>query len=233
MEKKEIVIIGAGRYSKTLIERLKILPKVSLIVIDKKAERLESITGVKNIIVGDATNEEFIKGIGIENADYYIIGVGSDFQASLLIATNIKQNFTGQVIAKSVNEQHESILNKIGVEDIVTPEIAAAKRTFSKIINPLVRKGWDEYSMLEVSDNVSIVRVPVKEEWIKKTVKDIVLPKGTAIFLIYKKGTKATIVTGLTEFNKDDIVTIVGENKALIKFLNDFEKYKKIKQKNL
>ncbi len=224
MEKKEIVIIGAGRYSKTLIERLKIIPKVSLIVIDKDPARLETITGVKNIIVGDATNEEFIKGIGIENADYYIIGVGSDFQASLLIATNIKQNFTGPVIAKSVNEQHESILHKIGVEDIVTPEIAAAKRTFAKIVNPLVRRGLEQYSMLEVSDDVSIVRVPVKEEWIKQAVKDIVLPKGTAISLIYRKGTKATIVTGLTEFAKGDIVAVVGENKVLVKFLNDFEK---------
>lgn len=223
MEKKEIVIIGAGRYSKTLIEKLKIIPKVSLIVIDKDPSRLESITGVKNIIVGDATNEEFLKGIGIDNADYYIIGVGSDFQSSLLIASNIKENFKGVVIAKSVNEQHEAILHKIGVEDIITPEVAAAKRTFAKIVNPLLRKGLEQYSMLEVSDDVSIVKIPVKEEWINKAVKDISLTKGLAISLIYKKGNKATIVNGMTEFVKDDVVAVVGENKVLINFLNSFE----------
>lgn len=223
MEKKEIVIIGAGRYSKTLIERLKILPKVSLIVIDKDVKKLESISGVKNIIVGDATNEDFIKGIGIENADYYIIGVGSDFQSSLLIATNIKQNFSGPVIAKSVNEQHEIILHKIGVEDVITPEVTAAKRTFAKIINPFVRKGLEQYSMLEVSEDVSIVRVPVKQDWIDKAVKDIELIKGIAISLIYRKGTKATIVTGATTFEKKDVIAVVGENKSLIKFLEEFE----------
>ncbi len=223
MEKKEIVIIGAGRYSKTLIERLKIIPKVSLIIIDKNPEKLETISGVKNIIVGDATNENFIKGIGIENADYYIIGVGSDFQSSLLIATNLKENFTGTVIAKSVSEQHEIILHKLGVEDVITPEIAAAKRTFAKIVNPLVRKGLDKYSMLEISEDVSIVRVPTKPEWVGKAVKDINLIKGIAISLIYEKGKRATIVTGLSVFGKDDIIAVVGENKSLTKFLEEFE----------
>ncbi len=223
MAKKEIVIIGVGRYSLALIDKLKTVSNYSIVAIDSEQSQLEKITGVKNLIVGDASNEEFIKGLGIDNADYYIIGVGSDFETSAVIATNIKDNFKGTVIAKSVNPQHELILRKIGVEDIVSPEIAAAKKTFNNIVNPFALKNGDNYQMTEISEGISSVRIPIIEKWIGKMIKDIDWPKGIAISLIYKKG-KALVVSGETILEKDETLTIVGEDKPLISLLEKLNK---------
>ncbi len=223
MAKKEIVVIGIGRYAATLIEKLKTIPSYSIVAIDSDEKKIENIMGVKNLIVGDATNEEFIKGIGIENADFYVIGMGSDFQTSSIIAANIKENFKGTVIAKSVNPQHEMILRKMGVDDVITPEVVAAKKTFNKIANPLIFKHGNNYEMSEISEGVSIARIPALHKWIEKYVKDIEIPKGIGISLIFKKG-KGKVVSGDTKIEKNDILAIVGEDKILINFLEKINK---------
>lgn len=229
MSKKEIVVIGIGRFAKELIARLNNLSNYSIVAIDKDPVKLEQLQGVKNIIVGDATNEEFIKGIGIDNADFFVIGLGQDFQSSLIIASLLKDNFKGSIIAKSVNAQHESILRRLGILDIVTPEVAAAKGTFNKIVNPLFLKGGtDEYSMNEIADGVSIAKIPVIKKWEGLKIMDITIPKDVGITLNFKKGIKPVIVNGSTVLEYGDIMAIVGQDKPLIKFLNEI--YKEIEK---
>lgn len=221
---KEVVVIGISRFAMELINKLNQISGYSIVAIDISQEKLERLQGIKNIIVGDATNEEFMTGIGIDNADYFVIGLGQDFKSSLIIASIIKENFKGIVIAKSVNEQHEIIMRKLGVEDIVIPETAAAKRTFNKIINPLAMRGNDEGVMHDISENVSIAKIPPLSSWIGKEVKNLQLPKGTSISLLFRKGVKAEIVSGETIVKEDDIIAIIGNNKSLVKILEKIEK---------
>ena len=223
MQKKEIVVIGVGRFGRELVDRLKPIPGISLVAIDSDPSKLESL-GIKNIIVGDATDEEWLKSLGIDNADFFIIGMGQDFQTSLIIASTIKNNFGGLIIAKSVSEQHELILNKIGVNDVVTPEIAAAVRTFHKILNPLEIKGKNQFEMNQIFDDVSLVRVPVKNKWSGQMIKEINLSKDIAITMIFKGGTKPQIVSGDTVLEEDDILAIAGKDKILLKELNIISK---------
>ena len=224
MGKKEIVIIGIGRFSIALIDKFRNIPGYSIVAIDVDKEKLKKITGVKNMIVGDATDEEWLKSIGIENASFYVIGMGSDFQTSSIVAANLNENFSGTVIAKSVNQQHEMILHKMGIENVVTPEVAAAKRTFNKIVNPLALKSDEVFEMIEISHGVSIVKVPVIKEWSNEYVKHISLPKDLGLALIFKNGTKASVVTGDTKLEDEDVVAVVGEDKILLSFLKQVNK---------
>lgn len=226
MDKKEIVIIGIGRFALSLIDRLKKLPKYNIIAIDSNPETLEGITGVKNLIVGDAQNDEWLRSIGVENADYFIIGVGSDFQASSIIAANIKENFSGKVIAKSVNKQHEMILHKIGVEEVVTPEISAAKSTFYKIVNPFTNdiEEGNSFSNVEISEDISLIKMKAPSKWVGKSVKELDLGKGIVISLIYKEKGTPVVVSGDTQINEGDNVVLIGETPILVKMLNAAKK---------
>lgn len=221
MARKEIVVIGIGRYAEELIKKINSVTGYSVVAIDKDPVKLEKLVGVKNVIVGDATNIEFLTNIGIDNADFYVIGMGQDFQASLVIASTIKENYKGAIIAKSVNKQHEVILKRLGVEDVVTPEVAAAKRTFNKIANPLALKSADEYMMSEIAEGVSIAKIPVLEKWNGCTVMELDLPKDIGITLIFKNGTKPEIVTGQTEIKIGDVLVLAGKDKQLLKLLNE------------
>lgn len=224
MKKKEVVIIGASRYSRGLIERLSLHKNFKLVVIDKDEEKIAGLDSMARCILADATSEKELLELGIENADYYIVGISADFTDSLTIIVNLTSNFEGNVIARGINEQHEIIMHRMGVSDIISPEISASRRTYNKLVNPLLRKGYDQFSMIEISDEISMIRIPAKEEWVGKMIKDLGFNElGLSVSLLYKNGKKPTIVNGLTDINSCDVISLIGVNKKLVKFLKDFE----------
>lgn len=223
MEKKEIVIIGIGKYSQSLINKLQKIPKISIIAIDKNEKALLKLKGIKSLIVGDATDENFIKNVGIENADFYVIGIGSDFQSSLLIATILETNFDGTIIAKTMSVEHEKILNKIGVVNIIKPEEAAARGTFNKIVNPFALRGTKDGDIVEIADGVSTIKLAIPPIFYDKLIKNSKIPSGIIIPIVYKKG-KLIIATGKTLLKQGDDFSIIGENNVLGKFLEQIHK---------
>ncbi len=227
MAKKEIVIIGIGRFATELINKLNKTNDFSIVAIDKEAKRLEQLNNVKNTIVGDATDKDFMLDIGIDNAEYYVIGMGQDFQASLVITSIIKENFHGKIFAKSIDSNHENILNTLGVEEVITPEVAAAGILYRRIINPLAEiKGGKIYQMVEVAPGISIVNVPALKSEFDKKIKDIEVPDGIGFALINKLKTGPEIVTGNTLIEQGDILAVIGKEAPLLKLLATIQQTK-------
>ena len=221
MAKKEIVIIGIGRYSYELIELLKDIPKYSIVAIDSDQKKLENVNGVKALLHGDSTDEEFMKSAGIENADFFIIGMGRDFKASLLTASIILENFKGRVIAKSISTQHEQILNKLGVASVVIPEVSAARGTFNKIISPISLISSENSEISELSPGVCASQIKVPEELYSVSMRDANIPTGIVIPII-KRNKKAIIVNGDTVFKEGDEIVIMGSTSLLEKLMSSY-----------
>ncbi len=222
MAKKEIVIIGIGRFASELIKKLNKTNEFNIVAIDTKQSKLEALDGVKNVVVGDATAKGFLTQIGIENADYFVIGMGQDFEASLVIASIIRDNFKGKIIAKSIDEHHERILNGLGIENVVTPEVAAAGIVYRSIINPFSKmKDGDLFQLVEVAPSVSIVNVPAINKFVGIKVKNLNLPKGIGIALISKPGVGPEVVDGDTLVEREDILLFIGRESAIIKLTQD------------
>lgn len=235
MAKKEVVIIGIGRFAKELIVNLNKRSGYSIIAIDKSEDKLESpmFANVKLKIPGDATNKEFLENLGIDNADFFVVGMGQDFKSSLIIASILKENFKGKVIAKSVDDQHAEILRKIGVDEIITPEIVAAKAVYRKIINPLsFESNADNYQLLSIYKGVSTIGMRPLKEYCNKRIREINLPKRISIALIFKNGEKPEIVNGDTFIEENDILTFIGEEDDLIKMISNIREEKLKEDKN-
>lgn len=229
MAKKEIIVIGVGRFATELINKLNKTNDFNIVAIDKDPKKLEALEGVKNIIVGDATDREFLLNVGVDNADCYVIGMGQDFQASLVIASIIKENFSGKVFAKSVDPNHENILKALGVEEVITPEVAAAQITYARMINPLADiKGGKKYLMSQIAPGVYVVNVPALKMDQGQLIKDIDMPEGVGIALMIKPKTGAQIVHGDTLIEEGDILSMVGKEAPLRKLLADIQKDKVI-----
>ncbi len=225
MAKKEIVVIGIGRFATELINKLNTRAKYSIVAIDKDPKKVEQLTGVKNIIVGDATDKNFLLNVGIDNADYYVVGMGQDFQSSLVISSIIKENFKGKVFCKSVDDNHASILKTIGVEEVITPEVAAARIAFKKMINPMVDliAVDDLYSITEVTEGIVIVNMPVTERTGGKQIKDIDVPEGTSIALMKRDGI-GQVVNGSTQVEVGDVLSVIGSLDEILKLLETTKK---------
>ncbi len=227
MKKKEVVIIGAGKFGSAIIENLKESRKFKIILIDNDEENLKEYKDtVDKVYLGDSGNEKFMKEIGVESADIFVIGIGDNVQSSVLTASIIIENFkNARVICKASNKQHEDILRKIGVTEIVSPERAAAKRAFFRIISPIygeeTNSSGDEGEFAtEFEGDISIIKIPVRVEWVGFEVKNLKLPADISIILIYRKNNNVVIVKGNTTLVDGDKLLILGHNKDLINILN-------------
>ncbi|BDV03785.1 MAG: potassium transporter Trk [Candidatus Hepatoplasma scabrum] len=222
MKKQEVIIIGVGRFAEALISELSRFPRFTLIAIDSDIKKLAEIsTRVDKTFVGDASNEQFLKEVGIKNADIFVVSIGDDIQSNLLTSSILKDNFHGIVIAKAVSKRHAEILKKIGVDLVIMSDTIAARRTAISILNPVLSlelSESDSIRLTELDGGVSILTMEALPIWENKMIKDLKIPRNVSIALIYRNK-KVVIVNGLTKIEKGDRIALAGANEELSKML--------------
>ena len=82
------------------------------------------------------------------------------------------------VIAKCANDVHKKILSKVGVDKVVFPEHESGIR----LAKNLLSSGFVD--VIELSNDVSLIELEVKPEWVGKTLIELNLRKKYAINVI-------------------------------------------------
>ncbi len=55
---------------------------------------------IQNIQIGDATNEDFLRSVGVGNYDVCVVGIGESFQTALEITVHLKDLGAKYVVAR-------------------------------------------------------------------------------------------------------------------------------------
>ena len=164
--KNEIVIIAAGTFGSLVAQKLSEVSKFTIIVIDKDQEKIDALTKFVDAgYLGNAASAEFLESIGLSNAGVFIVGIGDNVQDSLIVTSLLKKMFPkARVIAKATTQAQKEILLSLGVEDIISPEVAAARRAVEKVINPVLSKGIATSAISEMDGGLSLIRVAATKE---------------------------------------------------------------------
>ncbi len=175
---KTYAVFGLGRYGKSVAEELvNNGAEVLAVDIDQNIvnNAIETIPVCK---CADITEPEVIKRLGIANIDVVIVAMASNLEASVLAVTLCKEAGVETVIAKCGNEMHQKILSRVGADKVVFPE----KESGIRLAKNLLTSGFSE--MIELSDDVSMVQVNVKDEWVGKTLVELSLRKKYSINVV-------------------------------------------------
>ena len=79
---KNILLIGLGRFGKHIAIQSSQLGH-EIMAVDLDEERVnDALPYVTNAQIGDSTNEEFLKSLGIANYDICFVTIGGSFQNS-------------------------------------------------------------------------------------------------------------------------------------------------------
>ena len=93
---KSILIIGLGKFGRHLCRNLAELGN-EVMVVDQKEEVLEDLLPiVTSAKIGDCTNEEVLRSLGVANFDLCFVCIGTNFQSSLEITSLIKEMEIGR-----------------------------------------------------------------------------------------------------------------------------------------
>ena len=135
---ENIIIVGGGKVGIRLIELLKKQKNYNITLIDNHLEVIEAIkekyTDV-NIVNGDATNKKVLLKAGIEECDIIVAATSID-EVNLLIGM-IAQNYNlSKIIARTANPTHIKMFKKLGLNEVISPELTACSNIEKLIIKP-------------------------------------------------------------------------------------------------
>lgn len=175
---KSYAVFGLGRYGLAVAKEL-VENGADVIAVDLDQARVNSASlDIPFCKCADITDLEVIKGLGISNVDVVIIAMANRLEASVMAVMLCKEVGVKTVIVKCSNETHSKILMKVGADKTVLPESESGIR----LAKNLLSSGFVD--VIELSNDVSLIDLDVKDEWVGKSLIDLDLRKKYSINVI-------------------------------------------------
>ena len=210
---KNILIIGLGRFGKHIAMQLNQMGH-EIMAVDLNEERVEKVLPfVTNAQIGDSTDAEFLKSLGIGNYDICFVTIGGSFQNSLETTSLLKELGARLVISRAERDVHEKFLLRNGADKVVYPEKQVAKWAAIRFTADHI------FDYIEIDEQHAIFEVQVPEAWIGKSVGELNVRRkfGINILGIKRAGETDVSVTPDTILSGDITILALGEYKALQK----------------
>ena len=131
---KSYAVIGLGGFGKSIARTLA-QEGMEVMVIDIHKEKVNELAPeVTYAMQLDVTNETAMKNIGLESMDGVIIAVGQKLEVSAMATILCKEMGVPLVIAKAETMLQKKILERIGADQVILPEVESGFRLAKNIV---------------------------------------------------------------------------------------------------
>jgi trk system potassium uptake protein len=221
---KKVAVLGLGRFGAAVARSLSRQGN-EVLAVDRNINLVSKISDEVSVAVGfDATDLANLKAYDVGSFDTAVIGIGANFEASVLVTMNCKNLGVKEIYAKALNPLQESVLKKVGADHVIKPEEDMGGRLANHITKDSV------VDFVELPDGYSLRRLFVPSEWDGKTIEELALPRKLRLNLIQviklvdgpEPGSaqgqqKIPLPTPDLVLNTGDEIDVIGPDKALKK----------------
>ena len=211
---KSILLIGLGRFGRHIAIKLDEMNH-QVMAVDNKESRVEAVLPyVRNAQIGDATNEDFIRSLGVRNFDVCIVAIGDNFQSSLETTSLLKEQGAKMVVSRAARDVHAKFLLRNGADEVVYPEKQLATWT-------AIRYSADHiFDYIELDEEHGIFEIAIPDAWIGKTVGKLDIRKkyNINILAVKQEGKMNMLVNPEIVLTEDMTMLVLGKYKVLQKF---------------
>lgn len=212
---KSILIIGIGRFGKHLCMNLAELGN-QIMIVDTKEENLSDLLPyVVSAKIGDCTNVEVLKTLGISNFDICFICIGTNFQSSLEITSLVKEMGAKHVVSKATRDIHAKFLLRNGADDVIYPDRDVAEALARRYSANHV------FDYIELSEDYSMYEIPPLPDWIGKSLKELDIRNKYQVTIIGSKiGEKVDFLpTADNKITEEQHLMVAGRKEDIDKVL--------------
>lgn len=207
---KSVLVIGVGDFGSHVAKRMEELRcEVMAVDIDETCVN-EILPFVTSARIGDSTNPEFLRSLGINNFDVCIVALGSLFQTSLETTSLLHELGAKKVVSRATNDVQMKFLLRNGADEVVYPEKQMALRVATRYASDTI------LDFIQLDNNYSIYEMTVPKEWYGKTLSQLDIRKKHRInILTLKRGGEVFVPAADTVMQTGDVVFVVGEFKEI------------------
>lgn len=201
-----VLIIGMGEFGSHIARQMEKF-RCEVMAVDTNEDRINEILPyVTNARIGDATNEEFLRSLGVDNYDVCIVALGGLFQSSLEVTSLLSELGARRVVSRATNDVQMKFLLKNGADEVVYPEMQMAIRIATKYSSDSI------LDFISLDNNYSIYEMRVPREWYGKSLAHIDIRKKFDINIItIKRNSSVLMPKPDTVFQPDDVAFVIGE----------------------
>ena len=208
---KQILIIGMGRFGRHIARKLNDLD-IQVLGIDNDEDKVrEVLPYVTNAEVGDATNQDFLKTLGLKNFDVCIVAVGDNFLASLEITSYLKELGAKKVVSRAARDTQEKFLLRNGADAVVYPEKLMGNLTAMRYSSDNI------FDYIQIGKDFAVFEIAVPNEWLGKTIGQVDVRKHYNINIIaIKKDDDISVTPGASHvLNSEESLLVLGKDKDI------------------
>ncbi|PIB35451.1 potassium transporter TrkA [Reichenbachiella sp. 5M10] len=226
------VIIGLGVFGSSLAEKLTQSGN-EVIGVDNVMNKVDALREtITHTICLDSTDPQAVTNLPLADTDVVIVCIGENEGANIMTTALMKKLKVKRLISRAVSMLHETVLEAMGVDEIVHPEEETANRWSRKLnITGVV-------DSFQLSGDYNIIEANVPTKYIGKSLQELglqekydvvvmttmtVKQEDTELGTPRKTGKISKVANANTVLHKHDILVLYGYINDIRKLLDNGE----------
>lgn len=186
---KSFAVFGLGKFGSSVVTELA-NTGADVLAIDIDKERVHALADIATCAVAvDICDTEAMESLGISNMDAVVVAITGSLDISILATIFAREAGVPYIIAKSRDATHTKILQKVGADKIVRPELEAGVRIARHLATGNI------LDFVELSDTIKMIEINIRNEWIGHTLRELNLREREHINVIALRKNGELIVT--------------------------------------
>lgn len=212
--KKQFAVIGLGRFGGSVCMELNRMGHEVLAIDLNEKKVAEFAEFSSHALQLDSTNELALKTSGITNFENVIVAIGEDIQTSILTTLVLKDLGIPRVYVKAQNRYHQKVLMKIGVEQIIQPEVEMGKKVAENLGSQKI------IDSIELSADYSISELLATSKVNRKSLNELKIRVLYGVTVIAIKRGEQLNISPMPDDTllAGDILTVLGLKKNILHF---------------
>ena len=211
MKAKQYLVLGLGRFGMSIAKTLCELGQ-EVLAVDSDAELVNDIAPhVTQAMQLDATDEDVLATLGVNNFDAAIVSIGQNTRDSILVCVILKELGVPYLIAKANDDLHAKVLRKIGADRVIFPERDMGARVARSILTPNV------LDLMNLSDDYQIIEIRVPSKWVGNSIIGLNVRRhyGLNILAIHRQERFLVSPAPDMLFASDDTLLVMGKKEDI------------------
>jgi trk system potassium uptake protein TrkA len=213
---RHFFVLGLGSFGSAMAMRLS-ENGCRVTGVDADPERVEMLKDVLyEAVAADTTDRLVLKQLGIAQASAVFISLGENIEPSLLATLHARELGARRILVKGVTLEHGKILDALGVERVIFPEVEMARTWADRVTWPNV------LDFLPVDAEYDFIEMAVPDALFGKTLKQADLRNRYGIWVL---GVKDALTSRLEilptpdfRLSDDQMMLLIAKKTDMAKF---------------
>ena len=201
----QILVIGLGRFGRTLATALVRLGH-EVLGVDVSPKVVQACAvDLTHVVQADATDLEALRQLGAGDFGRAAVAIGTDIQASILATYALVDLGVPRIWAKAVTSEHGAILERVGAERVIFPEIEMGERVAHTMVGRTI-------DYVELDADFVLIETTAPRELSGQTLKEAGLRQryGVTVVAVKHPGESFTYATPETVVDPGDLMVVAG-----------------------